>query len=326
MRAAWYDRRGPAGAVLVVGVLPDPEPGPGEVRIRVTHSGISPGDVKKRAGEPGAPMAHPRVIPHSDGAGYVDALGAGVSDINLGQPVWVFGAQSYRPFGTAAEYTLVPEANVVALPDHADQALMAQTASLGIAGVTAHRAVFADGPVTGLTVLVHGPASGVGGIAAQLAITDGATVIGLVRRAGHLASVRNLGIPHVFTYDTPDLVPRIRAIAPHGVNRIVDVDLAGHIDLNAQLVAVGATISSYYSSQPRTTIPYWDLGFADTTIRLLGSDDFAPATKRTAAKHLTAELVAGRLHIPVAHRLPLSQIVSAHELVEHGQGRVVVLP
>src|SRR5205807_4174848 len=117
MNAAWYEKQGPARQVLVVGTLPDPEPEPGEVRIRVAASGINPGDVKKRQDAFGYGMPYPRVIPHSDGAGVIDRVGEGVSASRVGKRVWCYGAQSYRPFGTAAEYVVVPAAQAVPLPD-----------------------------------------------------------------------------------------------------------------------------------------------------------------------------------------------------------------
>ena len=147
MRAAWYERRGPASEVLVVGEMPDPQPGPGEVRLRLSVSGISPGDVKKRTGWQGSPMPYPRVIPHSDGAGVIDAVGEGVPAARIGQPAWCYGAQSYRAFGTAAEYVVVPAALAVDLPRDAGAALLEQAACLGIPGITGYRAVFADGSV-----------------------------------------------------------------------------------------------------------------------------------------------------------------------------------
>ena len=136
MRAAWYERPGPARAVLVVGELPTPEPGPGDVRVGLRTSGINPGDTKKRAGWLGLPMSYPRVVPHSDGAGIVDAVGAGVPSERLGEHVWVYHAQSYRPFGTAAEYVALPSQQAVVLPAGIDDAT---GASLGISARTAHR-------------------------------------------------------------------------------------------------------------------------------------------------------------------------------------------
>jgi NADPH2:quinone reductase len=177
MVASWYDRQGPAAKVLQVGELPAPRPSDGEVRVAVSLSGVNPGDTKKREGWRGSPMSYPRVIPHSDGTGIIDAVGAGVDDARIGERVWVFGAQSYRPFGTAAQLTVVPDAQAIALPDQVSDET---GAALGIPGITAHRAVFSDGPVAGKVVLVQGVLGAVGSLAAQLAAWDGATVIGTV--------------------------------------------------------------------------------------------------------------------------------------------------
>src|SRR6516164_5694951 len=144
MRATWYEKQGAARDVLIVGEMPDPDPGPAEVRIRVAASGVNPGDVKKRQNAFAYGMPYPRVIPHSDGAGHIDLVGAGVSADCKGRRVWCYGAQSYRPFGTAAEYTIVPAAQAVPLPDGVS---FEQGACLGIPGITAHRCVHLPGPV-----------------------------------------------------------------------------------------------------------------------------------------------------------------------------------
>ena len=162
MRAVYYDRQGPASEVLQIGELPVPDPGPGEVRVRLRFSGVNPGDTKKRAGYFGSAMPYPRVVPHSDGSGDIDAVGEGVAKDRLGQRVWVYNAQSYRPYGTAAHFTVVPESTAVELPDGVDDRL---GACLGIPGITAHRAVFADGTVAGRSVLVHGALGAVGSLA-----------------------------------------------------------------------------------------------------------------------------------------------------------------
>ncbi|MCX5265614.1 alcohol dehydrogenase catalytic domain-containing protein [Streptomyces sp. NBC_00199] len=195
MLASWYDDQGPAADVLHVGELPDPVPGPGEVRVRVTVSGVNPGDTKKRRGWLGSSMPYPRVIPHSDAAGVIDAVGAQVDVHRVGQRVWVYGAQSYRPFGTAAQYTVIPDHQAAPLPDHLSDEL---GASLGIPGITAHRTVFADGPVDGQLVLVHGVLGGVGSLAAQLAHRAGATVLATVRRTADLDRVDPAVVSHAF--------------------------------------------------------------------------------------------------------------------------------
>ncbi len=327
MRAAWYERRGPASDVLVVGEMPQPSPGEGEVRIRLAFSGINPGDVKKRSGWQGSPMPYPRVVPHSDGAGVIDAVGAGVPAARVGETVWCYGAQSYRAFGTAAEFVVVPAELAVPLPQAAGQqtSLLEQAACLGIAGITGHRAVFAAGPVAGLDVLVWGAASGVGAVALQMAHRAGARVLAVVRRAEQLQAVRAMGAAEAWLADDPALVEQIRDAAPGGVHRVAEVDFAAHIDVDAQVIATGGVISAYYSSTDRPDIPYWKLAFADVSLRLLGSDDFPPAVKAEAARELTAALLEGRLRATVAAWLPLQDIALAHEQVEQGAGGRVLL-
>jgi NADPH2:quinone reductase len=180
--------------VLTVGEMPDPMPGPGDVRIRIAVSGVNPGDVKKRQNAFGYGMAHPRVIPHSDGAGVVDQVGDGVSSEWLGRRVWCYGAQSYRPFGTAAEYTVVPLEQAVPLPESLP---MEQGACLGIPGITAHRAVHVAGPVKGRTMLVQGGAGAVGLCAVQLAHLTEAYVIATVRSSLDEEIARRAGADEV---------------------------------------------------------------------------------------------------------------------------------
>ena len=332
MRAAWYEHQGSARDSLVVGEMEDPAPGEGEVRIALLVSGISPGDTKKRSGWQGSPMAYPRIVPHSDGAGRIDAVGRGVGSERLGEWVWCYGAQSYRPLGTAAEYVVVPEDLAIAFPElewdragGARREILEQGACLGIAGITAHRAVFADGPVRGLVVLVHGAVGGVGSIVTQLARGDGATVVAVVRDAAQQGVAKSLGATRAYVSDDPDLAAGIRELAPEGVHRIAEVDFATHADLDAEVLAVGGVICSYSSSEDRVAIPYWALGFKDATVRLLGSDDFPAPVKAEAARALTDGLVAGGLRSTMAARFPLSNIVGAHEMVEHGAaGRVVI--
>src|ERR1700745_1152178 len=194
MRAAWYERQGSAREVLMVGEMPDPTPGPGEVRIRIAASGINPGDIKKRQDAFGYGMAYPRVIPHSDGAGRIDQVGPGVNSEWMGRPVWCYGAQSYRPFGTAAEFTVVPVEKVAPLPKNVT---MEQGACLGIPGITAHRAVHVAGDINGRTVLVQGAAGSVGQCAVQLARRVGARVIGTVRSASDEKTARSAGANEV---------------------------------------------------------------------------------------------------------------------------------
>jgi NADPH:quinone reductase len=325
MIAAWYNRQGPAADVLEVGEMPEAEPGHGEVRVRLALSGISPGDIKKRQGWLGSEMAFACIVPHSDGAGVIDAVGPGVSPARTGTRVWVYGAQSYRPFGTAARTTVVPSALAVGLPDHVSDEL---GACFGIPGITAHRAVFADGPVAGQTVLVHGVRGSVGSLAAQLARWGGATVIGTVRMGAEVALVSQGVADHVVPLqsDPATTAAAIRELAPEGVDRVVEVALSANADLDAAVVRNGAVVAAYASTRDRPELPFWPMLFANVTIRLLGSDDFPQEAKDAAARDLTAAAAQGALCVAVARTFPLAQIAAAHELIESGSaaGRVLI--
>ena len=322
MRAVWYDRQGPAAQVLQTGELPAPEPGPGEVRVRLTRSGVNPGDTKKRRGWLGSAMPFPRVIPHSDGAGMLESVGEGADPARVGRRVWVYGAQSYRPFGTAAQTTVVPETRAVDLPDAVSDQM---GACLGIPGITAHRAVFADGPVSGQTVLVHGVRGSVSSLAAQLARWAGAMVIGTVRTDAEAGQVDRSTADHVVSLQS-DPASAIRRLAPHGADRVVEVALSANADLDAAVVRNGAVLAAYASPHDRPELPFWPMLFANVTIRLLGSDDFPQDAKNAAGRDLTAAAAQSALSIPIAKVVPLAQIATAHELIETGTaaGRVLV--
>src|SRR6267378_5623770 len=265
MMAAWYEKQGGAGDVLVVDEMPDPDPKVGEVRIRVRASGVNPGEIKKRQGWLGSAMPYPRVVPHSDGAGEIDAVGVDVDPSRLGERVWCFGAQSYRPFGTAAQYVTIPAWQAVHLPDGVP---FETGACLGIPGITAHRAVFADGPVAGLTLLVQGVLGGVGAMAAQLARWGGATVLGTVRQRGDLAQVNASAVAHAVALDEPDPAGAIRAHVPGGIDRIIEVGFSDNIDLDAAVAKNQAVIAAYASRHDRPGFPFWSMLFNNVTIRL----------------------------------------------------------
>jgi NADPH:quinone reductase len=321
MIAAWYDRQGPPAEVLQVGELPAAEPGPAEVRVRLTLSGANPGDMKKRQAWLGSPMAFPRIVPHSDGAGVIEAVGSGVGRDRLGRRVWVYGAQSYRPFGTAAQTTVVPGALAVDLPDAVSDEM---GACLGIPGITAHRAVFADGPVSGQTVLVHGVRGSVSSLAAQLARWAGATVIGTVRTDAEAGQVSPGTADHIVSLQS-DAAAAIRRLAPDGVDRIIEVALSANADTDAAVVRNGAVLAAYASPKDRPELPFWPMLFANVTIRLLGSDDFPAEAKDAAARDLTEAAARSALSAAVAEVIPLAQIAAAHELIESGRARGRVL-
>jgi NADPH2:quinone reductase len=324
MRAAWYEKQGPAPEVLTVGVMPDPRPGPGEIVIRLAVSGISPGDVKKRQNTFGYGMPYSRVIPHSDGAGYVDQVGEGVSTDWMGRRVWCYGAQSYRPFGTAADYTTVPTALAAPLRE---TVAFEQGACLGIPGITAHRAVHVAGPVAGRTVLVQGGAGAVGVCAVQLARRAGAFVIATVRSSADESTATRAGAHHVVR-SGEGLIERVRALAPAGVDHIVEVAFAANLTTDLELLTIGGSIATYASDADTPAAPFWPLVFKNIRVCFLGSDDFPPDAKVAAARALNEALEAGWEGFEIAERLPLSEIATAHERVERPvrRGRVIVIP
>lgn len=322
MKAAWYEKQGPARDVLVVGEMPQPLPAAGEVRIRIEASGINPGDVKKRQNAFGYGMAYPRVIPHSDAAGRVDQLGAGVSSEWMGRSVWCYGAQSYRPFGTAAEFTVVPVEQIAPLPDKVS---MEQGACLGIPGITAHRAVHVGGAVSGRTVMGQGAAGAVGLCAVALARHAGARVIGTVRSASDQPTPKNAGA-HDVLFSDKDLTARVRGLAPDGIDHIVEVAFAANIEVDIELLKLGGSIASYATDNATPKIPFWQMVFKNVRVFFLGSDDFPKEAKQQAARDLNAALEAGWSGFEIGERMPLPEIARAHELVEHPTrpGRVVV--
>jgi NADPH2:quinone reductase len=324
MRAAWYEKQGPAREVLIVGTMPDPIPGPGELRIRIAASGLNPGDIKKRQNAFGYGMPYPRIIPHSDAAGVVDRVGKDVSDDWIGRRVWCYGAQSYRPFGTAAEYVVVPLVLAVPLPDGVS---FEQGACLGIPGITAHRAVHVAGPVEGRTVVVQGAAGAVGVCAVQLARRAGATVIASVRSSRDEAVARRAGAHHVLRAGD-DLIAGARGLAPDGVDHIVEVAFAANVARDLEVLAVGGSISTYATDVDTPSIPFWPLLFKNIRIFFVGSDDFPAEAKLAAATALNHALVSGWEGFEIAERFPLEAIAAAHERMESPvrRGRVVVTP
>lgn len=325
MKAAWYESQGAAAEVLVVGEMPDPLPGQGEVRIRVAASGINPGDLKKRENAFTVGMPYPRVIPHSDGAGVIDRVGAGVAAHRVGQRVWCFGAQSYRAFGTAAQYVVVPEEQAMPLPAQTD---FLSGACLGIAALTAHRAVHAGGPVAGHHVLVQGGAGGVGSFAVGFAARAGAQVITTVRSALDEEAARNAGAHHVLRTDVQtlaELVAQIRQLGPDGVYHVVDVAFDANVDMDEQVLAPGGSIAAYASGTARPTLPFWQLLFKNARILLLGSDDFLKTNKLLAAQETNAMLAASWPGIRIDRCFELDNIAAAHVYAEsRPRGRVVL--
>jgi NADPH2:quinone reductase len=326
MKAAWYERQGPASEVLVVGEMASPEPAEGEVRIRVAASGINPGDVKKRQDAFEVGMSYPRVIPHSDGAGVIDRVGRGVPASREGERVWCFGAQSYRPFGTAGEFVVVPGKQAIPL---ADGTSFEQGACLGIPGITAHRAVHVAGSVTGRTVLVQGGAGAVGQCAVALARHAGASVIATVRSEEDRTIAERAGAHHVVITGGPSpeaVVESVLAHAPDGVQHVVEVAFAANVIVDEAVLKLGGSIATYATNDPRAEIPFWPLVFKNVRVDFLGSDDFPGEAKADAARDLDQALSGGWPGFVIDERFALERIADAHEWIEErkGTGRVVL--
>jgi NADPH2:quinone reductase len=310
--------------VLQVGRLERPEPGPGEVRVRVEASGVNPSDTYGRAGSQ-APMAFPRVVPHQDGAGVIDAVGGGVPPSRIGERVWVYEATWDRPGGTAAEYTVVPAARAVRLPDNVG---FDAGACLGIPALTAHRAVFADGPVTGQVLLVTGGAGAVGGTAIQLAKWGGATVIATVSSEQKAGEAREVGADHVINYRAQDVVAEIKRLTDDaGVDRIVEVDFGGNLPVSLQIIKLHGVIAAYATrGNPEPKVPFRALMQKNALVRPILVYTMPESAKAAGAADVTRALASGALQPRIGAWLPLEQIADAHAAVERGAiiGNVVL--
>jgi NADPH2:quinone reductase len=323
MRAAVYSENGPARAVLRLTDLPTPEPGPGEVRVRVVCSGVNPSDVKTRSGR--LKVAFPQVIPHSDGAGVIDAVGDGVSRRRVGERVWVWNAQWGRPFGTAAEFVVLPQAQAVPLPETVDYA---SGACLGIPALTGYHAVTMDGGVANKAVLVAGGAGSVGHYAIQCArLTGAGLIIASTSGAEKAALARDAGADAVVNYREENLAARVRELTSgRGVDRVVEVDLAANLAADLELVALDAHIVPYGSGALQIPIPFLPSILRNVRFAFFIIYNLSPDDREQAIAGLTMMMEQGRLTHNVAARFPLSEIIDAHEAVEQGtaRGNVVV--
>jgi NADPH:quinone reductase len=325
MQAAFYETTGPARDVLHVGAIEQPEPGPGEVRVRIHCSGVNPSDVKSRAGLRNKALPFPRIVPHSDGAGVIDAVGAGVSTRRVGERVWIWNAAWKRAWGTAAEYVALPAAQAVHLPDNVG---FDAAACLGIPALTAYQAAAVDGGVAGQSVLVAGGAGAVGHYAIQCARLLGARQIIATTSSEVKAKLAlDAGADLAVNYREADAAARIReATGGAGVDRIVEVDIAANAALDLQVLKAGGRIVVYGSGAGEFTLPFFPLIVNNIGMRFFIVYELDPADRAQALAHVGAWLKKGLLAHEIAARMPLAQIVQAHELVESGRaiGNVVV--
>ena len=324
MKAAWYETAGPAVEVIRVGEQPLPEPARGEVRVRLETSGVNPSDVKSRAGVRSKPP-FPLVIPHSDGAGVIDAVGEGVAAGRVGERVWTWNAAWRRPFGTCAQFVCLPANQAIRLPASTG---FDAGACLGIPAMTACHAVLGDGSVQGQTVLVTGGAGAVGHYAIQFAKWSGATVIATVSGQPKAQHARAAGADHVINYREEDVVAAVRRIAGDGgVDRIVEVEFGGNLSISAQILKRGGVIAAYGSmGEPNPTLPFYQLMFVHTTIHMLLVYILTDAERQRACTLITQALEENRLTHTIAARFPLADTARAHLAVESGKfiGNVII--
>lgn len=316
MKAAWYERTGPARDVFCLGHVDVPSPGSREVRVRVVASGVNPSDVRRRSGELGSKLAFPRIIPHSDGAGIIDAVGDRVIEYKAGNRVWLHNAQWQRWHGTAAEYVVLPVDQVAPLAAHVT---FAEGACLGVPAMTAHRCLFAGNPVLrDQTVLVMGGAGAVGAYAVQLAKWARARVIVTVSSEEKAAVARRAGADHVIDYTREDTLAAVLAYTEGaGVDRVIDVNIGAHPELlSAVLKAHG--VAAIYSSpaEYRPAIPVLPLMMKNITLHFVLVYDIGLDMRRRACVEINRWLDSGKAVHTIAARLPLDQIADAHALQE----------
>ncbi|CAM5439757.1 NADPH:quinone reductase [Leifsonia shinshuensis] len=336
MKAVSYTSTGDSD-VLTLGERPEPHPGAGEVRVRIHVSGVNPTDWKARQGA--GPAELPRAqVPNQDGAGVVDEVGAGVTGLRPGDRVWVWDAAYQRPDGTAQELVVLPEDHVVPLPEGVSFDV---GASLGIPALTAHRALtayeqtpgeLAPGSLDGRTVLVQGGAGAVGHAAIQLAVWAGATVIATVSSHEKAELARAAGAHHVVNYREPDTVEAIGALAPRGVDIIVEVNASANAELDAKVAAGNATIAVYADAPGSTevTMPIRPSMQKNLRWQFVLTYTVAPAAKAAAVRAVSAAVAAGALPVGAEHglpltRFPLEETAKAHDAVKDGAvGKVLI--
>ena len=316
MHAITYDSFGSAADVLKSADLPCPDPAASEVTVKLVYSGVNPSDVKSRTGgRPGVTKpAFDQIIPHSDGAGEVVAVGAGVDAARVGQRVWIWNGQWQRPFGTAASHITLPAQQAVPLPDTVGFEV---GASLGIPGLTACHAVFGGGDVAGETVLIQGGAGTVGLLAVQLAKWGGAKVIATCSPKD-MDAVRAAGADHVIDYRADNLPAQVLAANDGAfVETIVEVEFGINIAMDTEVIAPNGRIAAYGAAKELSpTLPFYPLLFKAVTIDIILIYLLPPAEREQTITRLHNALSDGALDCPVEKIYSLADTARAHEAVE----------
>ena len=323
MRAAYYDKNGPARDVLKLGEVDTPRPGPREVRVKLAASGVNPSDVKARIGST-RKIAFPRVIPHSDGAGVIDMVGDGVPATRVGERVWTWNAQWLRAFGTCAEYVTLPSDMAVRLPDKTS---FEAGACLGIPAMTAYHAVAVAEAKPGMTLLVSGGAGAVGHYAIQFAKMVGATVITTISSPEKAKLAKTAGADHVIDYKRENAGERVMALTgKEGVDAVIELDIAANAKLMPQVLRPRGTIVVYGTGAAEAEVPLFFFLRNAIALKFIYVYELTPAERENALGAISHALEAGTLINNIAATFPLAEIVAAHEAVEQGKvlGNVVV--
>ena len=324
MRAAWFESFGKAADVLQFGELETPTAGPGEVLVRIRTSGVNPSDVKKRAGSFPNLLDAGLVIPNSDGAGVIEAVGNSVDASRIGERVWMYQAQFARQHGTAAEYVAIDASRAATLPENASFEV---GACLGIPAMTSHRAVFADGDVNGQTILITGGAGRVGYYAVQWASQAGATVIATASNDADKAACEGAGAHHVINHRDDDVVGAILAASGgKPIDRVVDVEFGANLAVSVAVLKVGGVIATYSSTQvPEPRLPFFQMMYKDLTIHTIIVYAMPEPAKQHAIADIDKALVANTLQHRIAETMPLHEIARANEVIESGSIRGAVV-
>lgn len=314
MRAAYYEQQGAAHEVLRVGELPTPQPGPGEVRVRLRYSGVNPSDWKTRKGGGGRKLVAPLIVPHSDGAGDIDAVGPGVPASRIGERVWIWNGQWQRAFGTAAEFIALPSAQAVPLPPSVSYQ---EGACLGIPALTAMQAVRLARIAAGETLLVQGGAGSVGRYAIQMAKARGVIVVATTSSPDKAAAARSAGADHVIDYRREGVAARLRELTGgRGADAVIEVNLTRNGACYPGLIRAHGRCVVYGIEGAESLLPTLWMMQASLELKFFMVYDLPSEDRQAGLVELQNLLSRGRLKHEVSLELPLEEVARAHELLE----------